>query len=447
MNKLSEAVLNKQLFILSENDQYLFNLVNEVCISSVIYSHISFQQAHIMLLKIALIAGQYDDVISKIKHLMSDDFKQTKCSQRELFLLLGVCYEQKLDYDMATQWYVKAQKIRYDDDTDQRDKLMLLAETACRRVASSKKECVKKNKTVHASEREDVYGSVALAQKDITITPLNVGYEGEEQKGIAKDQIKQQAFLCMIKGQAAQKDGKFSEAQTYYREYLSFACSAARNAATGIDHIKIYDLFYQLAHMIINQDVMAQAVNKILFTEDDVTSLFDFNYLDLLNDIYSETVKYSPLAHFNLMFIAILVKKYDAAIERIKIVLDTKIVDARFSTRDLHYICGKIHELKADSVRAKAYYKVSGSSACYPDDKESFSIVRTASTSRLKKIIEDELLCQLSSNRSLGETKEGTNPNRLFSERRQIPVADQNCAAIQPSEISINTMDGPDCCY
>jgi TolA-binding protein len=433
VNTLSEAVLNKQSFTLSENDQYLFNLVHEVCVTSVIYSHISFQQSHIMLLKIAFIFGQYDDVISKIEHLLSGDFKQTKCSQRELFLFLGVCHEKQLDYDMATQWYVKAQKIRYDDDTDQRDKLMLFAQTACKRAAQSKKESVKKNKAVHASERKDVPGLVAPAQKNITIISSNGGHEGEGHEGIAKaaEQIKEQAFLCMVNGQIAQQDGRFNDAQTYYRKYLSFACNAARDTSTRINHIKVYDLFYEFAHIIINQDVMTQAVNKTLFSEDDVTSLFDFNYLDLLNDIYSEAVKYTSRAHVNLIFIAVLRRHYDVAIERIKIVIDRKIIDVRSSTRDLHYICGKMYELKADSVGAQAYYKVSGSSVSYPDDNESSPIVRAASTSQLQKIIRDELSGVLNSNLSLVETKEGTNPHRLFSEKKQILVADQNCEEIQ----------------
>jgi hypothetical protein len=412
VNILSERVLRKQPFLLSENDKYLLKLADEACLGSTVFSRIhrkiDLPPSCIMGLKISLILGKYDDAISKIEHIMARDVKQTQCSLRELFLLIGVCHEEKLNYDTAMQWYAKAQQPRYDDDTDKYKEWTALAETVCIRVAKSKKESIKKQKLL---------------------------LKGAEL-------VKARAFSLMENGKRAQIEGRFDDAQSHYRGYLALACAAASDPTTSASQLVIYDLFNKFAHNIINQDVIEDAINNVLFTENEVTPLPDFNYLDLLNDIYSEAVKYTSDAHLNLMFITILRKDYNGAIERIKILIDKKIIDVRSSTRDLHYICGKMHELKADSVGAKAYYEVSGNSAGYSDDKESFSIVRTASISRLEKIIGDEPAGVLNGNLSLAETKEGTNPNRLFSERRQIPVADQYCSAIQHSEISSNTMDG-----
>ena len=411
VNQLSMAVLNKQLFILSENAQYLLNLVHKVCVRSIIYSYTDYQESHIMLFKIAVILGHYDAVISDIKHIMSGDFKKTKCSKRELFLLLGVCHEQKLDYDMATQCYVKAQQARYDDDTDKYKELTALAEMACIRVAKSKKESIKNQ---------------------------NLLLKGVEL-------VRTRACFLMENGKRAQIEGRFDDAQSYYRDYLLLACAAASEPTASNNQFVMYNLFYQFAHSIISQDVIEEGINNVLFTENEVTSLPDFNYLDLLNDIYLEAVKYTSSAHLNLIFIAVFRRDYDGAIERIKMLIDKKIIDVRSSTRELHYICGKMHELKADSVGAKAYYEVSASFADYSDDNESSPIVRAASTSQLQKIIGDELPGVLNSNTFLVATKEGTNPYRLFSEKNQIPVTDQNGAAIQHSEISLNTMDGADC--
>ena len=249
VNKLSTAVLSQQIFILSEQDHYLLQLLNEVCCSSVVYSNSAFygspsavfQGSHIIKIKIALIYKRYDDAISQINCLLQGDIKKTNCCKRDLLLFLGVCYEQKLDYEQALSYYHKAQQLeRYNDDNSHYNELVLLAETAGKRMALRIKQS---KKQVPIMLFPLTYLAVLPPKQSLVETNLIEIVTLEE---------KAEALRNLSVAQKAREEGNITLAEQAYRVYLSYACRVAQENSQTNTQTNIYGLFNQFANKIIH---------------------------------------------------------------------------------------------------------------------------------------------------------------------------------------------------
>lgn len=139
INERITNLVSDTAFVLAEHDRYFLELQQNVCTRSILYTGSNFQKSHLFLIKIAMIFRRYDDAIFAIKRLMLGDLKKTSGCKRELYLLLGVCYEHQFFYNEAIPFYEKAQLYRYEDDNERRTQLIESATTACKRSHKKKK--------------------------------------------------------------------------------------------------------------------------------------------------------------------------------------------------------------------------------------------------------------------------------------------------------------------
>lgn len=138
IQQLHEILLRRSRFYCRESDMFFMNFSKKIYVKSLLYSPDAFQHAHIRLIQVDLILKQYDDAIVKLNTLLIGSLKNTESCQRELWLLLGECYERQSMHDIAIEYYKKAILLHYDDDNHQRQKWVDIATNAIQRIEASK---------------------------------------------------------------------------------------------------------------------------------------------------------------------------------------------------------------------------------------------------------------------------------------------------------------------
>lgn len=392
-------IVSGVFFLLTEQDFYFLKWIEEICISSIIYTRNVFQKAHLLLIKTDILFGRYNNAIVKIDHMMAGDFKQTNACQRELFLLLGFCCESTREYEKAIFFYEKAQLLRYDDDNDLRDTLMNLAEKACKRAHKNKKNVL-------------LFYPNSVVAEPVTEAPIKIQVSDE----------KKRAFSVVYQGQFFQKHGNFEQANKYYRDYLSSCCNIIKILDPVADSEKIYNLFYQFAIIVINNDVMEKAVRQILFEKQEPGCIVDLAYLPLIKDIYTEALKYSTHAYSDLIIVNIIGKDYAAAIKLILFVLEQRLENGTECLRQLYIVLAMLYEETGDDCQAEIFYQKSSRKEPYLDDNShTEEIIQLAQSFLQQKINSNHVVANVDNRLKLSDT------NSTFFKAQSSDSRSQDC--------------------
>ena len=295
INQMTWMLLQKKSFSVLLSDITFLEFSKEIYLKSVLYSSNTFQHAHVQLIRIDLILNQYDAAILQIERMLLGDLKSAQCCQRELFLFLGECYERKAMYDVALEYYKKNQVFRYEDDNNQCQELMALAQNAIKRVTIEKeatKQAILPEQNVPPSVQNTIHalGEPELPTESICTTDemwLQVGKEAQlngaykqaidsytsaiqlNSKHLESYRSRIDAYICMDQYEDALKDCAFlmSIDESEYQNYKT-------NQKPPFDQYEYYLLYVRCQRGTV---YLAIARDRLLLEDD--RALRDFDYI------------------------------------------------------------------------------------------------------------------------------------------------------------------------
>ncbi|HBI20995.1 MAG TPA: hypothetical protein DDY37_00140, partial [Legionella sp.] len=338
IKKTNEQLLHKKSFIVREMDILFMEYSKEIYLKSLLYvPKNEFRMANIQLIKISLILSKYDDAILQIESILSGHLKGSSCCRRELFLLLGECYERKKMHRIAIEYYKKVQALIYDDDNSQRQELMNLAQNAMNRILIMNQFLMI---PIDFSEKNTL-GSIASRSE------LNISLPDVD------------AYIARIKMEQFQ--GNIDAAEKYFIEYLQLL-NASLKETSDLPKERIYDCFFSIAESI-SGDALTRVMNDLLIM--DTFSSMALNESDHIllkqsKDAYQQALEHMPACLFHraydrLSVIAFILGDYDEVIQGIEGMLRRKASTLSYSKSDLFELLRKCYEklgrdFKADEM-------------------------------------------------------------------------------------------------